>query len=52
MGQPKRRKIMENFLNFVASVLATFTYFSAVAGAGSASTGGTYQPKTPKSLLK
>ena len=43
---------MEKLLDMVASILTNATLFSAIVGAGSASTGGIYQPKTPVSLLK
>jgi len=42
---------MEKLLDFTAACLAMVAYFSAVAGAGAASTGMIYQPKTPKILL-
>ena len=43
---------MDKILKRTAKVLAKITYSSAVAGAGTASLMGIYQPKTPKSLLK
>jgi len=43
---------MEKLLTLAAKTLAKITYASAVAGAGTPSTKGIYQPKTPKALLK
>jgi len=43
---------MKNLLDAVANVLAKVTYTSAVVGAGTQSTNGAYQPKTPASLCK
>ena len=43
---------MERLYDLVAACMAMTSYFSAVAGAGAASTAGIYQLKTPKALLK